>query len=746
MDLSNIILITASAINLLIGFLVFFKNTKSAINRSFFYFTFGIAGWGACIVILKMFPSLLLGEITFAFGPIAISGLALFTKFFPRLKKASNKIFYILLSSTTGLLLLAIFFNLIINEVSIIDGSPKASYGFAYPFFIIYMSAWALYSLASLGINYKNSKGIGREQLRYLFWGFMLFSIGAIATNIVLPALGISKFSSLGPSLSIIMLISIAYSIIRYRLMDIRIVIRSTLIYLLSFAAVLVIGMISMSVINKNFADTLNPAVAGPIILVACLILFEPLKYLFQKLIDRFLFHTVYTYQQALKKLSQDTTKEIDLDKLMDMIVDTVMKSMGLNRTGVLLAETVVEKSNGDKGNHKDRHVNFYKIAKVIGFKETNGISLVKDNFLTSFLQKTKTAVVFEELELMIRDAHDESDKKHLKKLQDNMHKIEAGVCLPLFSQNELIGLIVLGNKISGEAYTKEDLHLLETLSNQASVAISNAQLYEEVTDAREQLEDFNKALQKKVVEATEELIEKNKNLKELLKMKSDFLAVASHQLRTPTSVVRGMLSMLQEEGDNLEPAQRKEFIAQSYASINHLERIVHDLLSATEIEGEKLKLMPEPIDLSVVIQKAIKERKKLAEDKKIKLVFKKHDDTPQALADKYKIEEVICNLVDNAIYYTKKGQVTVELGHNDKSVWLKVIDTGIGIDDKDKKILFKRFQRGEEVNKVHPNGSGLGLYIVKGVIDALSGKIKVESAGRNKGTTFTIYLPIVNK
>lgn len=596
---------------------------------------------------------------------------------------------------------------------------------------------------------YRNIKGIGKMQLRFVFIGIFLFIILTIIVDAVIPFMtGESRYFWLSPVFSLFFAGSTAYAIIRYRLMDIRLVIKRGFVYFVSiiiFLAVFLVVFISLSKYLFGITITWDRIILGSILFGLGLLFFNQILKFFEKLTNKYFFKTLYTSKQAVEKLTKTTTTIIELDKLVDMIVDTLMKSMGLNRAGVLLADKkIIRKAQKKESKKAKKEIALYRITKTIGFNETNGISLVQDNFLTDYLQKIKQAIVYEEIELMIRDSDNKTEKKHLENLRDNMARIEAGVCLPLFSQRQLIGLIVLGNKISGEAYTEEDLQLLNTLANQASVAISNARLYKEVEAAHRQAENFNKILQKEVDLATVELIDKNKNLQELLKMKSEFLTIASHQLRTPTSIVRGILSMLREDSDKLEPEQRVDFLDQAFASINHLERIIRDLLSATELEGGKMKFVTEPINFVEAVEKVINERKPLAAQKKVELIHDLPKDFPKILADHYKLEEVIGNLIDNGIYYTPKGSVTIKLSHDNKYAKLSVIDTGIGIEKDDKKILFERFKRGKNIIQIHPNGSGLGLYIVKGVIEALSGKLKVESAGKDKGSTFSIFLPLV--
>ncbi|MBU0671109.1 GAF domain-containing sensor histidine kinase, partial [Patescibacteria group bacterium] len=313
----------------------------------------------------------------------------------------------------------------------------------------------------------------------------------------------------------------------------------------------------------------------------------------------------------------------------------------------------------------------------------------------------------------------------------------QVAICLPLITKGEINGIVVLGNKVSKDAYTVEDLELLETMADQAAVALENARLYEEV-------QDLNKNLQKKVNEATKEITEKNENLEELLRMKSEFLTVASHQLRTPTSIVRGMLSMLNEpDANKMTKKEKEEFIAQAFAASNNLEHVVHDLLSATELEGGKMKFNIEPLDPTPIIEEVILERQFMADEKGIALKFKKPKKKIQPiLVDKYKLHELIANLLDNAIKYTLNGVVEIGLNPTEGKLDIYVKDTGIGLTEDDKEIIFGRFDRGERVLKIQPNGTGLGLYIVKEVIEDMNGSVKAESEGENKGSTFTITLP----
>lgn len=394
---------------------------------------------------------------------------------------------------------------------------------------------------------------------------------------------------------------------------------------------------------------------------------------------------------------------------------------MKLNRAGVLLI----------KQNKKPIH---YQIAKVIGFNEQNGISLVQDNFLTRYLQKTQKPLVREELKMLSSDTPDLERKKGFETLEAHMQHIEASLCLPLMSSQKLIGIIVLGSKNSGDAYTKEDLDLLTTLSFQAGIAVDNARLYKEV-------QDFNVNLKQKVDEQTKEIRKKNLYLEELLKMKSEFLNIASHQLKTPISITRGYLSMLLD-GTLKEQKKRADAIQKAMAGINRLNETVKDFLDASDLEGKEIELEMEKTDLVKLIDDVVSGKEVLAKEKSLELEFiKPKEKLPSFNLDASRLTEAISNLVDNAIFYTEKGGVKISLAVANNYAEIRVKDTGIGISLEEQKELFTKFKRGNKAILAKPDGSGLGLYITKKIVELHCGEIIVESEV-GKGTEFIIKLP----
>jgi len=385
----------------------------------------------------------------------------------------------------------------------------------------------------------------------------------------------------------------------------------------------------------------------------------------------------------------------------------------------------------------RDPQTRAYQIIKNIGFREENGISLVKDNFLTRYLEKTQKPLVYEELSLAIRDIKDEGERKNLEKLKQNMRKIEAALCLPLFRERKIIGLIVLGNKISRDPYSQQDLELLTTLSSQASIALENARLYNQV-------KDLSQNLQERVREQTRELREAYEELKTLDKAKTEFISMASHQLRTPLTSIKGYLSMLLE-GDygKLNPRIITALENVSHSS-DRLIRLVNDLLNISRIELGKMEVIKKPVQIEKLVKSCYQEM--LSEARKKKLEFICHQPKvplPRLKIDELKIRQVFLNLIDNAIRYTRKGRIEINLKKKTKAVLFSIKDTGEGLSRKEKKRIFDGFTRGTAGMVLFTEGVGLGLHVAKKYLDLHQGKIWAESPGKGKGSIFYVELPI---
>jgi len=308
---------------------------------------------------------------------------------------------------------------------------------------------------------------------------------------------------------------------------------------------------------------------------------------------------------------------------------------------------------------------------------------------------------------------------------------------VPLFLKEKLVGLFLLSFKKSGDMFTNEDIKTLEGIASQAAIAIENARLYEK-------MKDFSKTLQKEVKRQTKNLKEANIRLRQLDKAKSEFVSLASHQLRTPLTAIKGYISMLLEgTWGNLKEEQKKP-LKKVYLSNERLIKLVEDLLTVSRIESGRLKFDFRPLDLDKLVESMVKELNQIAKSKGLYLKYiKPKKPFPKVKADSLKIRQVIQNLIENSILYTEKGGATIRFQAEKDKVIFSVEDTGIGISLQDQAVLFEKFSRGKGMAKIYTEGTGLGLYLAAKLVKAHHGRIWVKSAGKNKGSTFYVELPV---
>jgi signal transduction histidine kinase len=247
----------------------------------------------------------------------------------------------------------------------------------------------------------------------------------------------------------------------------------------------------------------------------------------------------------------------------------------------------------------------------------------------------------------------------------------------------------------------------------------------------------WNKRLSGIVKSKTAELEEANKSLREAVeelkvhdRMQREFINIAAHELRTPTQVIIGYSELFY-----LRPENREEAMKAIARNAERLERLTRDILDVTKIEGHKLELNKEKINLSEVITSVIEDSKGNIEDGNIKFEY-----TPRNIvveADRERIRQVISNLLSNAIKFTKRGTIYISEGIKDGQAIVSVKDTGTGIDSEIMSKLFTKFTSKSQT------GTGLGLFISKSIIEAHGGRIWAENNTDGEGATFTFRLPL---
>ena len=248
----------------------------------------------------------------------------------------------------------------------------------------------------------------------------------------------------------------------------------------------------------------------------------------------------------------------------------------------------------------------------------------------------------------------------------------------------------------------------------------------------------------KELEDITNKLKKAYRELEKLDKAKSEFVSIASHQLRTPLTAIKGYISMMQEKIYGNPPPKMKKPLENIQASNERLIRLVNDLLNISRIEAGRIKLEKEKVQIEDMISSVIEELKGVSEEKDIYLKFEKPQKAlPKALIDRNKMRQVIMNLIDNAIRYTNKGGIAAGIKNSKSKIQIIIKDTGEGMTKEEVNHLFESFSRGKAGTRLWTEGAGLGLYVAKKFVDMHNGKIWAESPGKDKGSTFYIELPI---
>lgn len=225
---------------------------------------------------------------------------------------------------------------------------------------------------------------------------------------------------------------------------------------------------------------------------------------------------------------------------------------------------------------------------------------------------------------------------------------------------------------------------------------------------------------------------------------KTEFISIVSHQLRTPLNAIEGYLSLLLEGAYGTLDAEKRGPVERLYRSSERLIHLVNDLLGVSRIQMGRIELELEEVDLCQVINSVVEEFSIAAREKGIELHAScRERGVPSLTGDLQKLRDSVLNLVDNAIRYTNEGSVTVSVNREEDDVVVRVTDTGPGLDEAEIRALFESFQRGDVGRRHWTEGSGLGLYIAQQFVALHGGEIWAESAGKGKGSTFFIRLPL---
>lgn len=716
MDLRNFLVVCAFAINLSLSILIHLRSAKTKANITFEITAFGITAWCLAMIFYRvsdLASSIIWAKLLYFFPAFIPTGFLIFGLLFPK-----HRVRGIAILAIVTLNLIIAFLTLsgggVIKNILLNPGyEKKIVFGWAYYWlYIFYIPGFFTASYIVLFRKYLKEGPLVRMQILYILLGMTAASMPAMITNLNLPTFGYFELNWLGQLFTVFWIGGVAYAIVKHRLMDVRLVVARSVAYLFLIGIIAAFYTGAVFVVGNLFF-TARTDISQTIIYVFLTIFvaftFQPLKYYLEKVTDSIFFKNNYNSNELLSKLTKILASTIRLDDLSSKTLSLLFITMHISRGTFYIFQNnhpSLSISAGFKG--KDKH----------------------DEQVMKRLCANKKIMILEE-------ENNEVNKK-------TMQSLNVSIVLPLFVGEKMHGLLLLGEKRSGDIYFNKDIEVLKIFGPEVSVALENAKSYEEIRR-------FNITLEEKINRATKDLKNANVKLQEIDKLKDEFVSLASHELRTPMTVIKSYLwLMLDKNNVRALSEKQKMYVDRAYTSTQRLINLVNDMLNVSRIESGRFTLAMKPIDLGELVNTVYAEMLPKAQEQKINLQFARPlQPLPKVQADLERVEEVLINLIGNSLKFTSEnGTIKIEINHNPKDGMeiVSIIDDGKGISQEDMSKLFQKFAMvgTNYLVKQNAQGTGLGLYLSKSMIELMNGKIWVESEGLGKGSKFSFTLKTV--
>lgn len=711
MKLLEIILLYLAALLVVVVGLAVFQRRKTHLNNvGFSLLCFSMAGWAFGIAAFLGAPSdeaaLIWAKVYYLFPIVIAIGLTIFTTSFPDKKRV---VWLAVVPALVGGIILAL--TLLIQRdfltATIVEHDWGREVLLTTSHYLIYSVYLLLFYGLALVVMYRKSlheKGIFANQARLFFCGFLVTFIFGVGCNLLLPWFGNYRLIWLGPLFLAVFAVIIAYSIIRHKMFDIRFAIGRSVAYLLLVVALA--GLYAAIIYAASFlfltdqaedpAQRLLAIVSGVVVAFT----FQPLKRFFDAVSDKIFFRNEYNPQVVLDAFGAVVAENIQVIKLFDASL-------------ALLSETL--KPSFIQMVALDDHGNIHTSRSIGEGLNAGDARLAIGRFRG---QITPINILNEDVFT-----------------KDDVFKDSLRAVVRLDTSLGLHGFIFMGEKQSGASYTKKDINLLEVISDELAVAIENSLRYEEI-------QGFNATLQARVEDATRELKHSNKKLKELDEAKDEFISMASHQLRTPLTSMKGYVSMVLEgDAGDLNESQRK-LLEQAFISSQRMVYLIGDFLNVSRLQTGRFELEKTQTNLADLIDEELKQLQASASVRGITLDYQTPVDFPVLNLDATKIRQVLMNFIDNALFYSPSGsRVEITLKAGGRDVTFEVKDRGIGVPKSEQAHLFSKFYRASNARRMRPDGTGIGLFMAKKVVVAHGGSIIFHSR-EGQGSTFGFRLP----
>ena len=672
-----------------LGTFVYLRNPRSRLYQDCFFFSLFVCLWTLGF-FLTMFAdighdiALFCSRLSHAFGviiPVVFLRFAL--SLIGREKEKTNllKINYVITAIlSVGYLATPLFID---------DVQPKLSFphypvaGPLYIVFIVYWLSLAGYAHYLLFLDYRQNQGHRRQQIKYFFLGQIIAWGGAF---LLFPLIFGIKIDPATYILLPIYSILTTYAIVRHQLLDIEVVIRRTAVFAGLFAFVYGVFTIFTVLGQSIFRNALGWSqwlTMVPTVLIITFAL-KPLENFLTDATEKFLFQKKYDYRDLLKTFTNEVLTVLDLQKLIEQTIIELNKIIKLESASMLLFQK-------DSKN--------YRLASSLGIRDKD-LKFGDDNAIVQYLKQINQPILKDK-------AADEMDgHSHLK---EDFKRLNAQLCIPITLHDEMIGILSLGMKKSGEEFTQEDIDILMTLARTLAIAIANAQLFDE--------------LSKTQADAAQ---------REKMAVIGTLAAGMALEIKNPITTIKTFTEYLPERYDDPEFRIKFQRIVSSEAA--RISRIVNELLVFSKPAEPKKK--------EVLIVELLNGAMELFNmdfvKQNIRVEWGKSEDC-RAFVDRGQIWQVLTNLIQNAVHavlnVNRERILHFDVYEQNSRVILNVKDNGCGIPPSMIPHLFDPFFSGKE------NGTGLGLATSYSLIEKNGGKISVQSQ-EGQGAMFSVILP----
>ncbi|MDR0955917.1 MAG: hypothetical protein LBM73_02195 [Candidatus Nomurabacteria bacterium] len=559
---------------------------------------------------------------------------------------------------------------------------------------------------------YVKASGKFRRQLGGVALSFAITVVLILAFNLAIPITGSYHFVALGPIVTLVFVGGISYSITANGLFGVRTLMVRAFSYVMMVLALLLIYVALIFLVATIGLKLVIPAdllwlSAG--LIGATALLFQPIKRAFDRLTQRIFYRSSYDISVLPPGIYMMAIAETAIRPLLKKAADLISHTVNAERVAFALLNENPGAPASTFG------------TKIIGQSE---IGLIEQYF-----KKNHQRII---------ELDEVAEGEPLKELAQsaNVEVIARLSASAAHRPLKIIGYLIISERRNGAGYSGQDIMAFRTVADLLSFAIENVK-------SRDQIEQFNNQLESRIKIATAELRKSNRQLRQLDDAKDDFLSMASHQLRTPLTTIRGYLSMLDDGDLGQLNDQQRHVIHEAYTSSERMAFLISDFLDVSRLQTGRFELQLAPAELGKILTDEVEQLRVLADSHNVKLTGAVEADLPTVVCDKAKLRQVMMNMIDNAIYYSPADSVIeVNLYKEKAELIFTVKDHGIGVPEAEKRQLFGRFFRATNAKRARPDGTGVGLYVAKKVILAHRGRLIFDSV-EGVGSTFGFAIPL---